>query len=157
MPTEALISELREARAELLSALDAIAPESMTTPGLVGEWSGRELIAHLGYWAGHATEVIHAVEGGRIDEVGAGEPPVDDVNDTVARVARTTALATVRARESATMEALVERLTTLDPALLSQRLPDGSTLEAAIREDGSDHYREHAAALRRVLDEAPHG
>lgn len=157
MPTDALISELREARAELLRALDAIAPESMTTPGLVGEWSGRELIAHLGYWAGHATEVIHAVEGGRIEEVGAGEPPVDDVNDTVARVARTTELATVRKREAAAIEALVERLITLDPALLSQRLPDGATLAVAIREDASDHYREHAAALRRVLEEAPHG
>lgn len=157
MPTDALIAELREARAEVLSALDAVAPESMTTPGLVGEWSGRELIAHLGYWAGHATEVIHAVEGGRIDEVGAGEPPVDEVNETVARVARTTGLATVRRREAAAIEALVGRLTTLDPALLSERLPDGATLEEAIREDGPDHYREHAAGLRRVLGEAPHG
>ena len=35
--------------------LDAVEPASMTTPGLLGEWSGRELIAHLGYWTGHAS------------------------------------------------------------------------------------------------------
>lgn len=157
MQTDVLVGELRDARADLLAALDAVAPESMTTPGLMGEWSGRELIAHLGYWAGHATEVIHAVEGGRTDEVGAGEPPVDDVNETVARVARSTELATVRRREAAAVEALVERLTVLDPALLSARLPDGATLEEAIREDGASHYREHAAELRRVLEEAPRG
>ena len=40
----------------------------MTTPGLVGEWSARDLIAHLGYWAGHAAEVIHRLEQGRIEE-----------------------------------------------------------------------------------------
>lgn len=157
MDTRELIRELHDARADLLAALDTVAPESMSTPGLVGAWSGRELIAHLGYWAGHATEVIHAVEGGRIDEVGAGEPPVDDVNDTVARIARGTELATVRKREAAAVDALIERLTTLDPALLGERLPDGATLEEGIREDGAEHYREHAADLRRVLEEVPRG
>ena len=155
MPADTLIRELREARADLFATLDAVAPESMTTPGLMGEWSGREVIAHLGYWAGHATEVIHAVETGRIDEVGEGEPPVDDVNETVARVARETDLAIVRRREAAAVEALIERLVALDPALLGDRLPDGATLDVAIREDGSAHYREHAHELRRVLDEAP--
>lgn len=157
MQTDALISELRDARADLLTALEAVTPESMTTPGLVGEWSGRELIAHLGYWAGHATELIHAVEGGRIEDVGEDEPPVDDVNETVARIARDTDLAIVRRREAAAVEALVERLTALDPTLLAERLPDGATLEDGIREDGASHYREHAAGLRSVLGETPRG
>ena len=157
MAADALIAELRDGRADLMAALDAVSPESMTTPGLVGEWSARELIAHLGYWAGHATEVIHVVESGRADEVGEDEPPVDDVNDTVARIARGTDLATVRKREAAAVEALIERLTTLDPSLLNDRLPDGATLEEAIREDGAAHYREHAIELRRVLGEVPHG
>jgi hypothetical protein len=157
MQTDALISELRDARADVLAALEAVRPESLTTPGLVGEWSGRELIAHLGYWAGHATEVIHAVEGGRADELGEGDPPVDEINETVARIARDTDLATVRKREAAAVEALIERLTALDPALLAERLPDGATLEEGIREDSAAHYREHAADLRRVLEEAPRG
>lgn len=149
--TRPLIEELEAARLELFAALDAVQPGSLTTPGLVGEWSGRELIAHLGYWAGHAVEVIHAVEDGRIDEVGAGEPPVDEVNATVARVARQTDVGAVKKREAASVEALVERLGRMDPALLEMRLPDGATLAEGIREDGSDHYREHAEALRSSL------
>ena len=62
----------------------------MTTPGLLGEWSGRELIAHLGYWTGHATEVIHLLEVGRIDEDDLGGQTVDEINATVARIARET-------------------------------------------------------------------
>ena len=149
--TETLIDDLTGARDDLFAALDAVDPGSLTTPGLVGAWSARELVAHLGYWAGHAVEVIHAVEDGRIEEVGAGEPPVDEVNETVARVARQTGLAAVRKREAASVEALVERLRRMDPTLLDLRLPDGATVEAGIREDGPDHYREHADELRRTL------
>ena len=157
MADGSLVDDLRAARDELLTALAAISPESMTTPGLVGDWSGRELIAHLGYWTGHAVEVIHAVEEGRAGEVGVGEQPVDDVNETVARVARRTDIALVRKREAASVEALEQRLGTLDAELLAIRLPDGATLEEGIREDASDHYRGHAEELRRTLDEAPRG
>jgi hypothetical protein len=157
MDADRLVEELRDERDAFFRVLDAVAPGSMTTPGLLGEWSARDLIAHLGYWAGHAAEVIHAVEQGRIDEVGVGEPPIDEVNATVARVARTTELATVRRREAASVEALIERLMVLDAALLGERLPDGATLEEGIREDGAAHYREHADDLRRVLEERPRG
>lgn len=146
-----LVDDLTAARADLLDALSAVAPESMTAPGLLGDWSGRELVAHLGYWAGHATEVIHAVEEGRAEEVGVDQPPTDEVNATVARIARGTDLATVRKREAASVEALMDRLHHLDLTLLEVRLPDGATLEEGIVEDGSAHYREHAAELRQAL------
>lgn len=157
MTTQRLIDELTAARQDLLEALDRISPASMTTPGLVGEWSGRELIAHVGYWAGNAVEVIHAVEEGRADEVGEDRPPTDEVNDTVARVARETDLATVRKREAASVEVLIERLRRLNPSLLDMRLPDGATLEQGIAEDGADHYRQHAVELHRALSEGPRG
>lgn len=144
---EALVRDLEAARGDVLARLDAVPPAALTSAGLVGTWSGRALIAHLGYWAGHAVEVIHAIEEGRTDEVGVDEPPTDDVNATVARVAEGTDLATVRRREAASVEALVERLHRMDPRLLDTRLPDGATLEEAIREDGPAHYREHADGL----------
>lgn len=156
MRTTDLADELTRERAAFLDALSSVASESMTTPGLVGEWSARELIAHLGYWAGHATEAIHAVEQGRADEFDPGGLDVEAINRTVARVARSTELATVRRREAASVEALVERLRVMDPALLDTVLPDGDTLADAIREDGPGHYREHAAELRRTLGDGPH-
>lgn len=150
--TNGLDSELEAARGELLAVLDDIEPDSLSTPGLVGDWSARELIAHLGYWAGHAVDVIGAVEDGRAEEVGAGRPSADDINATVARVARSTDLATVRKREAASVDALLERLRRLDSSLLDVWLPHHDlTLEDAIREDGPAHYREHAEELRRTF------
>lgn len=154
--TKLLVDELEAARTDFFAALDAVDPGSLTTPGLIGEWSARELVAHLGYWAGHGVEVIHAVEEGRVDEVGVGQPPVDALNETVARVARQTDMATVRKREAGSVEALLERLRRMDAGLLGVRLPDGATLAQGIREDGSNHYREHADALRRELGSGAH-
>jgi Mycothiol maleylpyruvate isomerase N-terminal domain len=157
MGAQRLADELVAARAELFEALAAVEDGSLTTPGLVGDWSARELIAHLGYWAGHAVEVIHAAEEGRIEEIDQDAPPTDEMNAIVARIARETDLATVRKREAASVEALLERLRRLDPGLLSVRLPDGATLEAGIEEDASAHYREHAEDLRSTLSERARG
>jgi hypothetical protein len=154
--TQRLVDELIAARADLFAALDRLDPGSLTTPGLVGEWSARELVAHLGYWAGNAVESIQHVEDGRAEEIGVGAPSTDEVNETVARVARETDLATVRKREAASAEVLLERLRRMDPRLLDVRLPDGASLEDGIDEDAGAHYREHAAELRGLLEGAGH-
>lgn len=151
---EALIDELHAARAELFAALDARDPATLERPGIEGDWGARELVAHLGYWAGHVVETIQAVEDGRVEEHYADRPAVDEVNATVARVARDTNLGTVRKREAGSVEALVERLRRIDPSLLDAPLPSGYPLEALVRDDGVDHYREHARSLR---GEAPAG
>jgi hypothetical protein len=148
----AISDDLAAARAEFLAALEALPPARLNAPGLVGEWSARELVAHLGYWAGHAVEVIHAVEGGRDAEVLDGSS-VDERNETVARIARQTDLATARKREAASARALLERLAAIDPALLSEVLPDGATLAQGIREDGPEHYREHTADMRSAIED----
>ena len=150
--TQRLIDDLVDSRTELFATLDRLDPSSLTTPGLVGEWSARELIAHLGYWVGSAVENIHHVEDGRVDEIGRDAPPTDEMNATVARIARETDLATVRKREAASVDALLERLRRMDPALLDVRLPDGASLEAGIDEDAGAHYREHADDLARDFE-----
>jgi hypothetical protein len=140
---ERLIGDLVEARDAFLGALDRL---DHSAP-LMGEWGARELVAHLGYWAGHAAEAIHAVEQDRAAEFEPEGIDVEQRNATVARVARATNLATVRRREAASVEALLERLRALDPAQLDVEMGDGDTLEAAIRDDGPDHYREHTEGL----------
>jgi SHS2 domain-containing protein len=153
-----LAHDLVAARQAFNDALADVDPALLTAPGLVGEWSARELIAHLAYWAGHAAEALHHAEQGRVEEFGEDEMDVDARNAVVARVAAETDLATVRQREEAAFDALLARLKRADPAWLDERVSYGDTLEYVVRDDGADHYRGHTADLRAWFtgsDEAP--
>jgi hypothetical protein len=145
---QALADELVRARDEFQAALSDMDPQLLTAPGLAGEWSARELIAHLGYWAGHAAEALHHAAQGRTTEFGEDELDVDARNAVVARVAANTDPATVRQREQAAFDALLTAIQRADPAWLDERVAYGDSLEQVIRDDGSDHYREHALDLR---------
>ena len=96
--TRALADDMVAARQEFLDAVADIDPALLTSPGLVGVWSARELVAHMGYWAGHAAEAVHHAEQGRLDEFEVDAPSVDERNAVVARVAGETDMATVRSR-----------------------------------------------------------
>ena len=145
---EALADDLVAARRAFLDAVEAIDPALMTAPGLVGEWSARELVAHMGYWAGHAAEAVHLAEQGRLDEFEADAPSVDERNAVVARVAGETDMATVSAREALAFEAFRERILSVDPDWLGERDAEGDTLEEIILYDGADHFREHTHDIR---------
>jgi hypothetical protein len=145
---DALARELVDARAAFTQALADVDPGLLLTPGLVGDWSARELLAHVGYWAGHAAEALHQAELNASEQFGADELDVDERNAVVARVARETDMRTVRQREEAAFDALLARLQRADPAWLEERTAYGDTLEQVVRDDGIDHYREHVSDLR---------
>jgi len=143
-----LLDDLNAAHAEFEAALASVDPALRDAPGLVGQWSARELVGHLGYWAGEATEAIHRAEQDELDAYGADELSVDERNAVVARVAHEADFATVAAREQAAFSAFSARLARADPEWLTATDADGDALEEIIKFDGADHYREHTADLR---------
>jgi hypothetical protein len=147
-----LLDGLAAARGEFLGAVGDIDPALRTTPGLVGEWSARDLLAHVGYWTGHAAEALHRTEQGELTAFGRDELSVDERNDVVTRVARETDYATVASREQGAYDAFAARLATVDPESLADRDADGDTLEEIIAFDGADHYREHTLDIRAWFD-----
>ena len=80
--------------------------------------SARELVAHLGYWDGHAADALHAAEEGRTAEFDAESLDVEARNATVARVAAVSDFETASSREEASFDALLDRLRDADPAWL---------------------------------------
>lgn len=147
-----LLDGLRQARTEFLAAIGDVDPALRTAPGLVGDWSARELLAHLGYWSGHAAESLHRAELGELSGFGADELSVDERNEVVARVASQTDYATAAERERLAFEQFEARLATVNPDGLGERDADGDTLEEIIAFDGADHYREHTLDIRAWFD-----
>ena len=147
-----LLNGLAAARDEFLAAMADIDLALRTTSGLVGDWSARDLLAHVGYWAGHAGESLHRAEQGELNEFGRDELSVDDRNEVVTKVARETDYATVASREQGAYDAFVARLTAVDPESLGDRNAEGDTLEEIVGFDGADHYREHTLDIRAWFD-----
>ncbi|MBO9308240.1 MAG: DinB family protein [Chloroflexi bacterium] len=47
---QAVLEELRRARANLLAAIEGLSPNDMLRPGVVGFWSVKDVLAHLTVW-----------------------------------------------------------------------------------------------------------
>lgn len=55
-----LLDDLEAARAELLSAIEGLSEQEMVCPGVVGEWSVKETLAHIVAWDKEIRTVVHA-------------------------------------------------------------------------------------------------
>jgi len=55
-----LLDDLKVARAELLSAIEGLSEQETVCPGVVGEWSVKDTLAHIAAWDKETRAVIHA-------------------------------------------------------------------------------------------------
>ncbi|MDQ3690515.1 MAG: maleylpyruvate isomerase N-terminal domain-containing protein [Chloroflexota bacterium] len=150
---EALLDELTSEREAFLSALEAVDLELVTVPGVVEDWSVRDLIVHVAFWAEHATEALRLAASGRGAEFAYNPSRTDGMNARLLQEAHQITPDAAVAREERAFEGLVAALTDLDPDLLEVPLGNGHTPARVVGYDGPEHYREHTAHLRAWFDE----
>jgi hypothetical protein len=146
--TESLVAALDEARDAFHDALAAVDAELVTAPGVVDDWSVRDLVVHVAFWAEHAAHALALATSGRGGEFAYSSDQTDAMNARLLDEARATSPEDALAREDAAYRDLRERVAGLDPSLLSHRLGNGDTVEEVIGYDGPGHYAEHTAQLR---------
>ncbi len=128
----ALLERIEEAWRELFAALDDIPEDRLSDPGVIGEWSLKDLFGHLAFWDEHAVA--------EIERALAGLPRQDDAwqemneADHAARRGRT--LPEQRAAMHQAHAALVERLESVAGI-------EAARIDEAIRVDTYEHYRDH--------------
>jgi Mycothiol maleylpyruvate isomerase N-terminal domain len=150
--TDGLLGDLDAARDDFLAALADVDADLATVPGVVGNWSVRDLVVHVAAWAEHAIEAIDLAVAGRGAEFAYSTDDTDRMNEAHLAVAHGTPPDAALEREEAAFTAFRERVAALDPALLAHRLGNGDTVEGVVRYDGPDHYAEHTAHLRAWFD-----
>jgi hypothetical protein len=133
----ALLERIDEAWRQLFAALDDIPEDRMSDPGVIGEWSLKDLFGHLAFWDEHAvTEIERAL---------AGLPREDDAwqemneADHAARQDRT--LPEQRSAMHQAHAALVERLEAVAGI-------EAARIDEAIRPDTYEHYQDHVGDIR---------
>jgi hypothetical protein len=157
---EELIAEIRADRAFWRSLVDEVGRDRMDEPGPMGEWTFKDLAAHLAGWRNHRIAELEAA--------GRGEPlppppwPAeldedDDTNAWIYQHARNRSLDEVLADYDSTFERLAAALEAFPPETLAD--PDATPWTAGtalLDVDFTDHlHEEHVPSIRAWLDGSP--
>lgn len=142
-----LVAELRREREAFLRVLASVDLELVTVPGVVDDWSVRDLTVHVAFWAEHAVRALELAGDGRGDEFAYDTGQTDAMNARLLEEARRTTPEAALEREELAFDALVAAVESLNPELLDLQLGNGDRVAEVIAYDGADHYREHTQQL----------
>ena len=145
-PHDTIRARIDETWSDFLASWDGLDDEDLTTPGVTGDWSVKDILAHVTTWEESTMTASQA----QID----GTPPPGSNDD------EPWDLDTFNARESAAKAALPldeikrqltethDRLLAWLPTIPAKHLHVGCVVEDRLKADTWDHYPEHAAAIR---------
>jgi uncharacterized damage-inducible protein DinB len=142
-----VLALIREHRAALESALARIPEDRLEEPLLDGDWSAKDLMAHVTHW-----------EMAFLSNLGEPPPPVRDqgseeaTNRAVYEHHRARSLADVRRELAETHRRLIERVSELDDDGLNARPVPGQdrAVWQYIAGETWEHYPSHVAQLERA-------
>jgi hypothetical protein len=145
-----LLDEIRTSHALWASTADGFSDEALLEP-VMGEWTRKDLVAHVEYWERHSADVIEALRGGRDLYDGRPQPSTDEQNERAWLDSREVPAAEVRQRERDAWERLLRVLEDAEEHELFDpgRYPamEGQALAEMVREDTTAHYAEHLPHL----------
>jgi hypothetical protein len=143
-----LLAELDAAREAFLEALSNVDADLVLAPGVVDDWSVRDVVVHVAAWDDHGADALALAAAGRGGEFAYSTADTDAMNERILAEARAVSPAEALEREERAFGRLRGAVEALDPALLSHRLGNGDSVEEVIRYDGPDHYAEHTEHIR---------
>lgn len=150
-----LVTELDASRDAFHEALADVDVDLVTVPGVVGDWSVRDLVVHVAAWSEHAVAALDLASAGRGDEFAYSTDQTDAMNEDILEAGRALSPREALEREEAAFTAFREAVLAVDPNLLAARLGNGDSVEDVIRYDGPDHYAEHTEHLRSWFGDDP--
>jgi hypothetical protein len=145
---DALLTDLVAARDTFHDVLAEVDAELATVPGVMDDWSVRDIVFHLAVWCEHASEALALAAAGRGDEFAYSTGDTDAMNERFLAEGRGVSPAQALRREEAAFAAFHAAVSTLDPALFDLKLGNGDSVEEVVVYDGHEHYAEHTAHLR---------
>jgi Mycothiol maleylpyruvate isomerase N-terminal domain len=143
-----LLRDLDAARERFLAVLENVDLELATVPGVMEDWSVRDLVHHVARWCEHGSEALDLAAHGRGEAFAYSTGDTDAMNERFLAEGRTVSPVDALAREEAAFTGFRERLAGLDEALLTVRLGNGDRVEEVVVYDGPEHYDEHTEHLR---------
>ncbi len=78
MNKEELLAALEDSHERILEAIEGLSPETMLEPGVVGEWSVKDVLAHLTRWEAEVVKLLWQAHQGTQPTTLLNEQVTDD-------------------------------------------------------------------------------
>jgi hypothetical protein len=81
MTQDEILDALEDQRENFLEAIDGLSDEQLVQPGVVGDWSVKDIMFHLTLWESELVKLLwQAAQGAQPTTVHFSQTPVDEVN-----------------------------------------------------------------------------
>lgn len=153
-----LLDALEESRQEMLEMIEDLADEILLLPGVTGDWSIKDILAHQTYWEGQVVTLLFQILRGAEKPSTAlfSTEPVDEENQRLYEASKERSLEMVwqdwvgvRKQTMRRVKELSEKDLT-DPGRFSWS--KGKPLYQWILDDTVEHEEEHFDQIREWLD-----
>jgi hypothetical protein len=152
---EALLAALEQGRQQFLELIEPLSDEQLTQPGAAGEWSVKDLLAHLARWEAELVRSLWLARQGRAHTLLTDPAQVDALNARWQRESRGRSLGQALEDFHAVRLQTIRRLEDFS----SEELTDprryswlaGTPLWQWIASQSYQHEAEHAGQLRAWL------
>jgi hypothetical protein len=146
MDRQQLLKRLDKAWADLNESYAGLSDSKMTEPGVMGEWSVKDILAHVTTWEEEALKYLPLIiQGGKTPRYSTQYGGVDAFNARMSEQKRELTLTEVLRQLHEVHDRLVKYAETVST---EQYLP-GTRFRHRIRMDTYGHYPAHAQAIRK--------
>jgi uncharacterized protein (TIGR03083 family) len=152
---QAIEQRLDAAWAELLGLVQKVPEDAVTRPGVVEDWSLKDLLGHIAFWSGRAARTLRCTAAGRPEdaEFGDGEDWVDAWNAREFEARKDHEFHQVRAEWMRNHEDVCKALDDAPAEAFDIKLRGGYSVLENFAGDTFMHYSEHAQHIRNWLRE----
>jgi hypothetical protein len=146
--------ELEKSWAGLRSVVESVPEEEMAQPGVVEEWSVKDIVGHIAFWAARGAATLTASNAGNFDTLvfGTGDNWVDEWNAREFQARKDLPYSNIRGEWIKAHEAARQALESATDKTLNAPFKQG-TVVAYYAGDTYEHYTEHAIQIRDWLHE----
>lgn len=142
---ERLIGKIEKTWTDFHDSYDGLSESEMLEPGATGDWSVRDLIAHVTVWEEETMKLLPMILHGKSTPKYSTEyGGVDAFNALMVDQKRHLSLAEVKQESEATHRRLVEYLRSLPP----ESIMSNERFKRRLRLDAHGHYPLHADSIR---------
>ncbi len=144
-----VLQRMTDTRDRLWRAIEGLTAEQMVQPGVNGEWSVKDILAHMAFWEERCLNRLRLVVAGRLDQIQYINPDeVDGINYRAWQERREWTLDRVVTRLKAVREELVAALAVLTDEQLTAS-PTQIPVWQMIAVDTFEHDEEHISQILR--------